>query len=107
MSQPCGWKFVPEIMFTGRSASALMHPDHVLEELVFAKLLRLMRPAMALWRSSMGHEVENSTAAKLYSVDLVASPEVKDTGTVLIDAQRKRVERFPLTNVRSSYLFAL
>jgi len=84
-----------------------MHPYHVLEELVCAKLLRLMRPAMALWRSSIGHEVENFTAVKLYSVDLVASPEVRDTGTVLIDAQCKRVERFPLMKVRSSYLFAL
>lgn len=47
-------------MFIGRSASVLMHPYHVLEELVCAKLFRLMRPAMALWRSSEVVEVKYS-----------------------------------------------
>jgi len=40
-----------------------MHPYHVLEELVCAKLLRLMRPAMALWRSSEVVEVKYSILA--------------------------------------------
>ena len=80
-----------------------MHPYHVLEELV---ALSSLDSCVLLWRSSKGHEVENSTAVKLCSVDLVIFPEVKDTGTVLIDAQCERVERFPLMKVRSSYLFA-